>query len=107
MQFSEVVTGRRAIKNYDPKHGITDAELKTLFERVIFSPSSFNLQHWRFVVIRDKAVKAKLRKAAYDQEQVENASATIVVAAKLTAHKDAPRIYAATPEPVRMTMLPT
>src|SRR3972149_1266398 len=97
MQFAEIVATRRSIKHYDPKHAISDAELKTLFDQVILSPSSFNLQHWRFVVVRDKAVKAKLRKAAYDQEQVENASATIVVVAKLTAHKDAPRIYADTP----------
>jgi nitroreductase len=106
MQFAEIVAGRRSIKKYDPKHAITDAELKTLFERVILSPSSFNLQHGRFVVIRDKSVKSKLRKAAYDQEQVENASATIVIVAKLTAHKDAPRIYADAPQPVRDAMLP-
>ncbi len=106
MQFAEIVANRRSIKRYDPKHSITDAELKTLFERVILSPSSFNLQHWRFVVIRDKAVKVKLRKATYDQEQVENASATVVVVAKLSAHMDAPRIYADTPTSVREAMVP-
>ena len=106
MQFAEIVAKRRSIKRYDPKHVITDAELKTLFERVILSPSSFNLQHWRFVVIRDKAVKVKLRKAAYDQEQVESGSATVVVVAKLSAHKDAPRIYADAPASVREAMVP-
>lgn len=106
LQFAEIVAKRRSIKRYDPTHAITDAELKTIFDRVILSPSSFNLQHWRFVVIRDKAVKAKLRKAAYDQEQVENASATIVVVAKLSAHMDAPRIYADTPTSVREAMVP-
>jgi len=106
MQFAEIVANRRSIKKYDPNHAITDAELKALFERVILSPSSFNLQHARFVVIRDKAVKAKLRKAAHDQEQVETASAAVVVVAKLTAHKDAPLIYADAPESVRKTVVP-
>ncbi len=106
MQFAEIVSKRRSIKKYDPNHAITDAELKTLFERVILSPSSFNQQHWRFVVVRDKAVKAELRKAAHNQEQVETASAAIVVVGKLTAYKDAPRIYADAPESVRKTMVP-
>ena len=106
MQFAEIVAHRRSIKKYDPKHAITDAELNTLFERVSLSPSSFNLQHGRFVVVRDKSVKAKLRGAAHVQEQVEKASATVVVVAKLTAHKDAPRIYADAPESVRTAMVP-
>lgn len=50
-------------------------------------------------------MKAKLRKAANDQEQVETASATVVVVAKLTAHWDAPLIYADVPESVRKTMV--
>ena len=64
---------------------ITDAELAAIFERVRLTPSSFNLQHWRFVVVRDPARKASLRKAAFNQEQVEMASAAIVVVGKLTA----------------------
>ncbi len=106
MQFSEIVAGRRSIKKYDPRHVITDAELKAIFERVILSPSSFNLQHGRFIVIRDKAVKAQLRKAAHDQEQVETASAVVVVAAKLTAYKDSTLIYADVPESVRKSIVP-
>ena len=38
MQLAEIVANRRSIKRYDPKHLITDAELKTIFERVILSP---------------------------------------------------------------------
>ena len=75
MQFDEIVAARRSVKNYDPAHEITDEELKALFEKVILSPSSFNLQHWRFVVVRDPARKSDIRKAAWDQEQVEAASA--------------------------------
>lgn len=106
MQFNEIVTARRSVKNYDPGHEITDDELKTIFHRVILSPSSFNLQHWRFVVVRDPARKADIRKAAWDQEQVEAASAVIVVCAKLDAHQDAERLYADTPKSVRDRMVP-
>jgi len=106
MEFAKIVLGRRSVKKYDAAHAISDETLRTLFERVVLSPSSFNLQHWRFVVVRDPAVKRELRKAAYDQEQVETASAAIVVAGKLSAFRDAPRIYAETPQGVRDAMLP-
>jgi nitroreductase len=106
VEFTDIVAARRSVKKYDPHHKISDADLRLLFEQVSLSPSSFNLQHWRFVVVRDAELKAKLRKAAWDQEQLETASAVIVVAAMLNAHEDADRIYSDAPEPVRQTMIP-
>lgn len=106
MQFTDVVTGRRSVKNYDPNHAVTDDELKALFAKVVLSPSSFNLQHWRFVVVRDGKQKAALRKVAFNQEQVATASAVIVVLGKLTAHEDAARILGDAPQKVRDNMVP-
>ncbi|MGD2111546.1 MAG: nitroreductase family protein [Phycisphaerae bacterium] len=106
MELNEIIANRRSVKSYDPNHAITDDELKALFERVILSPSSFNLQHWRFVVVRDSARKKQLREISYNQEQVENASAVIVVAGKLDAHRDVAEIYKDAPEPVRQAMIP-
>jgi nitroreductase len=106
MQFEEIVVGRHSVKNYDPNHAITDGELRAIFENVVLTPSSFNLQHWRFVVVRDPQAKAKLRKAAFNQEQVEAASAVIVVVGKLNAYEDAPAIYADTPKKMRDMILP-
>jgi nitroreductase len=104
--LTDIIINRRSVKNFDPAHPITDAELGTLFERVILSPSSFNLQHWRFVVVRDPKRKAALRQTAFNQEQIDKASATIVVVGKLTAHEDAARIYADAPPKVREGMVP-
>jgi nitroreductase len=106
MEFTQVVQGRRAVKKYDPAHRITDDELKAIFSTVALTPSSFNLQHARFVVVREPKQKAALRQAAFGQEQVETASAAVVVVGKLTAHADAPEIYADTPEAVQKSMLP-
>ena len=106
MQWDDIVSGRRSVKKYDPAHIISNKELKTLFSQVVLSPSSFNLQHWRFVVVRDPAGKARLKEAAFHQEQVETASATIVVVGKLTAHEEAPQIYADAPKQVREMMIP-
>ena len=106
MQFERIVQDRRSVKHYDPSYRLSDEDLRRLFSTVILSPSSFNLQHWRFVVVRDLERKKALRKAAYDQEQVEKASAVILVAARLAAHEDADRIYRDVPEKVRSAMLP-
>lgn len=106
MEFSEIVTGRRSVKKYDPTHTISDDDLRALFQKVVLSPSSYNLQHARFVVVRDPELKVKLRKAAFDQQQVEAASATIVVVGKLNAHEDAGDIHADAPEEVRKALLP-
>ena len=106
MEFSEIVTKRRAIKHYDPDHQITDAELREIFNKVVLAPSSFNLQHWRFVVVRHPALKAKLREVAYGQEQVQTASAVVVVLGKLDAHRDAPEIHADAPAEVQKALLP-
>lgn len=101
MNLSDIISGRRSVKNFDPEHAITNDKLATLFERVVLTPSSFNLQHWRFVVVRDAKNKARLREAAYNQEQIETASAAIVVVGKLSAHEDAPRILAEAPANVQ------
>ncbi|MCH6580416.1 MAG: nitroreductase family protein, partial [Nitrospinae bacterium] len=48
MEFSEIVQQRRSVKSYDPEKTISDAELRELFDEVVLSPSSFNLQNWTF-----------------------------------------------------------
>jgi nitroreductase len=45
--------------------------LASLFETVALSPSSFNLQHWNFIAVRDAATKQKMRAAALGQPQLE------------------------------------
>ncbi len=53
MEFSDIVQQRRSIKSYDAKKSISDVELKELFKEVTLSPSSFNLQHWTFIAVKD------------------------------------------------------
>lgn len=101
MEFAETVRQRRSVKRFDPEFVIPDDDLKTIFELAATSPSSFNMQPWRFVVVRDPERKKALRRCAMNQAQVEEASATIVVIGKLDAHADAAEINADLPEDVR------
>ncbi|MAG15796.1 NAD(P)H nitroreductase [Candidatus Woesearchaeota archaeon] len=79
MEFDEVVIKRRSVRDYDASKEVTDEQLKELFELVKLSPSSYNLQPWEFIVVRDKENKKLLKACANNQQFVEDASATVIV----------------------------
>ncbi len=106
MEFSEIVQRRYSVKSYDPEKTISDAELRELFDEVVLSPSSYNLQHWTFIAVREPDLKKQLREAAWDQAQMEDCSVAILVCGKLDAYKDAPEIYKEAPSEIQKKMLP-
>lgn len=106
MELHQVIGERRSVKKYDPEYVVSDDELRHLFGQVALSPSSFNLQHWRFVVVRDREAKQRMQAASFGQEQVGSCSAVIVVCGKLNAHEDAGHIYSEAPPNVRERMVP-
>lgn len=69
---------RRSIRQYDDTP-IAESDLRELLRLAGRAPSAYNAQPWRFVVVQDEAIKAKLADAAYGQMQVLRAPATIVV----------------------------
>lgn len=98
----EAIRTRRAVKSFDPAHKMSAAEEQKLFELAQQSPSSFNIQHWRFVKVSDPAQRQKLREAAWGQAQVTDASLFLVVCADLKAWDKQPaRYWQNAPEDVR------
>lgn len=71
---------RYATKKFDPAKKIPDEEWKKLEEALVLTPSSFGLQPWKFLVIRDPELRAKLRPHANNQPQVTDASHYVVFA---------------------------
>jgi nitroreductase len=93
MDTIDAIYQRRAIKHYDQTHRMSEDDIITLFEAVIQSPTSFNMQNWRFVVVTDTALRKELRAASYDQAQVEEASILVILTADLTAWQQDPQRY--------------
>ncbi|MEZ6193277.1 MAG: nitroreductase family protein [Phycisphaerales bacterium] len=62
MDTFDAIKKRRAVKHFDPDHKLTEAEERKLFELATQAPTSFNIQHWRFVVPRDPALRQEIRK---------------------------------------------
>lgn len=93
MDTFQSIYERRAVKNYDPRHELTEHEIRQLMEAAIQSPTSFNIQNWRFVLVRDKPLRQQIREAANNQAQVTEASLLIVLTADLKAWDKSPARY--------------
>jgi len=93
MDTFEAIESRRAIKNFDPNYTIPKQEIEKILSAAILSPTSFNIQNWRFVIITNKETKTKLRAASWNQAQVTDASVVIVLCADLLAWKKDPARY--------------
>ncbi len=76
----EALNWRYAVKAFDPNKKISDQQLNTLLESLRLSPSSFGLQPWKFIVVKNPEVRAKLREVSWGQSQITDASHLIVFA---------------------------
>ena len=94
METFEAIYKRRAIKHFDPEHRLTTEEETRLLEAAIQSPTSFNIQHWRFVIVRDPDLRCKIRtEFGNDQAQMTDASLLIILTADVDAWKKEPERY--------------
>lgn len=93
MDVFEAITARRAVKHFDPNHKMTDAEIDRLIETAIQSPTSFNIQHWRFVMLRDSKLRREIRAAGNDQAQMTDASLLVLMTADVDAWRKEPQRY--------------
>ncbi|HKQ60910.1 MAG TPA: nitroreductase family protein [Candidatus Polarisedimenticolaceae bacterium] len=80
-----LIRGRRSAENFDAARPLDEAQLRELIEDATHAPSSFNLQHWRFVAVRRAEDKQRLRAAAYQQRQVSEAAVTLILLGDLRA----------------------
>ena len=107
MDTLQAITERRSVKHYDPDHAMPDQDRKTLLEHAILTPSSFNIQNWRIVDVKDKKLRQKIREAAWDQAQVTDASMLLLICADLHAWEKHPeRYWQNAPEPAREMIVP-
>jgi nitroreductase len=94
MNTIEAIYKRRAVKAFDAAHKLSADEERTLLEATIQAPTSFNAQHWRMVIFRDSALRAKLRKQlGNDQAQITDASLLILFTADVKAWAKNPERY--------------
>src|SRR6266436_4910154 len=81
-QLLDRLNWRYATKQFDPNRKISAQDWATIEDALLLTPSSGGLQPWKFIIITDPAVRAKLLPASYGQPQITNASHLVVFAAK-------------------------
>lgn len=107
MDVSTAICSRRSIKAFDPKHQMSTAEIEHLMRRALLSPTAFNIQNWRFVLVQDPELRRQLRAVAWDQAQITDASLLIILAADLKSwQKEPSRYWKNVPQAIQEVLLP-
>jgi nitroreductase len=86
-KLTEVIRERRATPGFAPSP-VDEADLKRILGAGLEAPSGYNMQPWRFIVVRDPEQRKKLRVAARNQAKVEQAPAVIVACGDLEGWKN-------------------
>jgi len=86
-EFSKAMDFRHACKLFDENKKISDENLRFIMEAAHKSPSSFGMEPWKFLVITNESLKAKLRPFCWDQPQITTCSHLVVVLAAIDAVK--------------------
>lgn len=91
--ISTVIKERRSVRKYDPNFKIEKEEIIEMLEAATLAPSTSNLQPWEFIVFLNPDERKDLRTIAYNQEQVETASAVIAILGDKEFHENIDPVY--------------
>ena len=107
MDTIEAIKTRRAVKHYDPNHKMSKEEIDQLLSLAILSPTAFNIQNWRLVVVDDPEQRQKIREVSWDQAQVTDTSLFIILCADTKSwEKDPQKYWAEAPKEVQDFLVP-
>ena len=93
MDTIDAIRKRRSVKAFDPDHEMSREETNKLMSLALLSPTAFNIQNWRFVIVRDPELRRRIRSVAWDQSQVTDASLFIILCADLKSWEKEPSRY--------------
>lgn len=85
--FEEAMDFRHACKVFDESKKISDEDIMFILDMGRKSPSSFGMEAWKFLVITNEELKAKLRPACWDQVQITSCSHLVVILAGIESVK--------------------
>lgn len=81
-QLINALSWRYAVKKFDPAKKIPAVDWQALEQALVLAPSSIGLQPWKFFVVTDPAVKARLGAASWRQAQPADCSHFVVFAVR-------------------------
>nr|CRH05134.1 Nitroreductase. Oxidoreductase activity [Candidatus Magnetococcus massalia] len=107
MEVLEAIEARRSIKAFDPSYTMSADDIQALMRLTLLSPTAFNIQHWRFVLVQEQEKREEICRLAWGQAQMTEASLLIVLCADLNAwEKEPARYWRHAPQEVQGYLLP-
>ena len=85
--FMEAMDFRHACKFFDETKKVSDEDINYILEAGRKSPSSFGMEAWKFLVITNEELKAKIRPACWDQVQITSCSHLVIILAGIDSVK--------------------
>lgn len=86
MDAIDALLTRRSVRNYTDED-VSEAQVQSMLRAAMSAPTAHNTQAWRFVVVRDAAVRQRLSVASKWAGMIAHAPVAIVVCADITAEK--------------------
>lgn len=74
---------RHAAKDFNQEKEISEENFNQILEAGRLSPSSFGLEHWKFIVVKNKELKEELQIASMNQKQIPTSSHTVIILNKI------------------------
>lgn len=92
--FSSVVFGRKSVRVYDETVKISHEEMLEMIQETTTTPSSVNMQPWRFVVVESEEAKAKLKPLIrFNTRQNDTSSAMVMIFGDMNCYEYGEEIY--------------
>ncbi len=77
--FIRAMHYRHACKLFDESKKIRESEMEAVLEFGRLSPSSFGMEPWRFLVVRDASLKERLKPLCWNQPQITTCSDLVII----------------------------
>lgn len=88
----KLINERISTDLFDKTRTLSEEEIRELISYAIQAPSSYNIQHWRFIAVTQPEAKARLKALSYNQQKVEDAAVTFIVLGDLQGYEKLPII---------------
>jgi len=88
MQFKDIIKNRRSVNYFDSQKNVPDNLIREMIEAAANTPSSFNLQPWSVIVLKDSEEKTLLRKHGFDQPKITEAPYVFIILADRDGWKE-------------------
>ncbi|MBI3633912.1 MAG: NAD(P)H-dependent oxidoreductase [Candidatus Vogelbacteria bacterium] len=89
MPFLDNLNWRYATKGFDASKKVGEDNKNKILEAIRLAPTSYGLQQFHVNIIVDPAVRAKLRKSAWDQSQITDSNFLLVFSVRTDLSKRA------------------